>query len=326
MPKVACTALSADTGPHLDIFAKAGFDVTFTPPGMNPFHEDHLIQILSDCDAVVAGSEPYTRRVFDALPKLRVIARSGVGFDAIDLKAADDHNVVVATTPGVNHHSVAEHAIALLMGVARGFPRLDQDVRVGRWRRFSYPRVAGRTLGLLGLGRIGQAVATRGVGLGMKVIAYEPYPNAEFNAKWGIELVDVDTLLARSDFVSLHMPMSAENRNFMNRERFAKMKPGSVLINTARGQLVEENDLCDAINSGHLAGAGLDVFQVEPLPLDSPLLKVERILVSGHIAGLDDESKYDTSKMYAEIIVGLRDGKWPEGCVQNLKGRTGWKW
>ncbi|HVV99017.1 MAG TPA: NAD(P)-dependent oxidoreductase, partial [Planctomycetaceae bacterium] len=217
MPKVACTALSADTGPHLDIFAKAGFDVTFTPPGMNAYHEDHLIQILSDCDAVVAGSEPYTRRVFDALPKLRVIARSGVGFDAIDLKAADDHNVVVATTPGVNHHSVAEHAIALLMGVARGFPRLDQDVRVGRWRRFSYPRVAGRTLGLLGLGRIGQAVATRGVGLGMKVIAYEPYPNAEFNAKWGIELVDVDTLLARSDFVSLHMPMSAENRNFMNR-------------------------------------------------------------------------------------------------------------
>lgn len=326
MPKVVCTGLNTENGPHLEIFQRGGFACSVAPRDVDLFENDNLIRVLKDADAVVAGSEPYTRRVIESLPKLRVIARSGVGFDAVDLAACDERNIPVCTTPGVNHHAVAEHTIAMLMALVRGFPELDRKVRQNRWNRVSRPRAMGRTLGIVGLGRIGQAVAWRGVGLGMKVIAFEPYPNAEFVKQWNIELVDLDTLLARSDFVSLHAPMSKENFQLMNRERFAKMKQGSLLINTARGPLVDEAALYETLKSGHLAGAGLDVFHTEPLPLTSPLLELDNVLLAGHVAGLDDESAYDTAKMYAEIIVGLWNGVWPEGCVQNLKGRTGWKW
>jgi phosphoglycerate dehydrogenase-like enzyme len=185
----------------------------------------------------------------------------------------------------------------------------------------------GKTLAVLGLGRIGQAVTTRAVGLGMKVVAVEPFPNAEFVRQWNVELVDLETALARSDFVSLHLPMTRENHHVINRERLTRMKRGVMIVNTARGPLINEADLCAALKSGQVAAAGLDVFEVEPLPLDSPLLALDNVLVSGHVAGLDDDSAYDTSKMCAEIIVGLSQGRWPEGCVQNLKaGHAGWKW
>jgi phosphoglycerate dehydrogenase-like enzyme len=304
----------------------AGFECLFPPDGLDLNVEKNLASLLKGVVATIAGSEIYSKNVIDAAPDLRVIARSGVGFDAIDLAACDKAGVVVATTPGVNHHAVAEHTIAMLMSIARGYPGLDRRVRSNTWTRIPYPRVMGRTIGLVGLGRIGRAVATRAAGLGMKVIAYEPYPQKEFVEWWKIDLVSLDELLGRSDFVSLHLPMSRESHHLMNTERFAKMKPGSVLLNTARGLLVDEKALYAALKSGHLAGAGLDVFEVEPLPLDSPLLTLDNVLVSGHVAGLDHESQHDTFKMDAEIIIDLYRGKWPAECVQNLKGQTGWKW
>lgn len=325
-PRVRCTALNSDQGPHFAILQAAGFEVLPGTRTENYWQAEALIRELQGCAAVVAGSEPYTRAVLEALPELRVIARTGVGFDAIDLQAADDCQVVVTTTPGVNHHSVAEHTIALLMGVARGFPDYDQRVRTGRWLRIEYPRVMGSTLGLVGLGRIGQAVATRAVGLGMKVLACESNPRLDFCRQWGIELVPLDDLLARSDYVSLHVPMTPETRKLMNAERFARMKRGSVFINTARGGLVDEPALIAALQSGHLRGAGLDVFETEPLPLDSPLVRMSNVLLSGHVAGLDVESQRDTLTMAAETIIALRDGQWPEECIQNLQGRRGWRW
>lgn len=326
MPKVMTTSLNADDAPHVEILRKNGFEVGCVPADLDRHQEDHLIRLLADCDAVVAGAEPYPRRVIESLPKLRAIVRSGVGYDAIDLAVCDEAGVVVATTPGVNHHAVAEHTIALLMGVSRGFADLDRRVREGRWKRIAYPRVMGRTLGILGLGRIGRAVATRAVGLGMDVLAFEPYPNKEFVEQWKIELAGFDEVLARSDYISLHLPMSAENYHLMNTENLAKMKPGSVLINTARGGLVNEEALCAALESRHLRAAALDVFNVEPLPLDSPLLKFDNILLSGHVAGLDEESHRDTFVMVAEIILELAGGGWPAECIQNLRGTTGWKW
>ena len=328
MPKVVVTAKISPEGPHNRIFADSGFSVAFPPAGCDVFQQDVLISLLAGADAVVAGSEPYTRRVIESLPGLRAIVRAGVGFDAIDLAACDEARIPVCTTPGVNQHAVAEHTIALLMAIARGFPELDRKVRQNRWDRRSFPRVMGKTLGILGLGRIGQAVATRAVGLGMKVLALEPYPDQSFIKQWNVELADLDTVLARSDFVSLHLPMSRENHHIMNRERFARMKKGAMLVNTARGLLVNEADLCEALKTRHVAAAGLDVFEVEPLPRDSPLLQLDNVLVSGHVAGLDDESAYDTSKMCADIIIGLQKGHWPHGCVQNLKdhGDSGWKW
>ncbi len=326
MPKVACTALNTDVGPHLEIFSRAGFEVVLPAAGMNMFQEDQLISVVQDCEAVVAGSEPYTRRVISSLPKLRVIARRGVGFDAIDLQAADDHNIVVATTPGVLDESVAEHTVAMLLACARGFPGLDRQVREGRWMRVPFARVAGKTLGIVGLGRIGQAVVPKAIGLGMKVIAYDPFPNTEFARKWNVEYTSLDELWGRCEFISLHLAMSPESFNLINKTTIAKMKRGAILINTGRGQLVNEDDLCEALKSGQILSAGLDVFHKEPLPLSSPLVKLDNVLLSGHVAGLDLESNHDIAVRFAETIVTLQQGGWPTECIRNLKGKTGWKW
>ena len=326
MTKVVYTSLNAGDGPHNEIFQAAGFKGEPVASSVNLFCEDELIAALQSAEAVIAGSEPFTAKVIESLPDLRVIARTGVGFDAVDMAACDKAGVVVTTTPGVNQHSVAELTFALLFGVARGFPDSDRQVREGRWKRVPRPRVMGTTIGILGLGRIGQAVCTRAVGVGMKVLAYEPYPNEEFVKEWNVELVELDDILARSDYISLHLPMSPETYRMMNAETFAKMKPGSVLLNTARGHLADETALYDALKNGPLRAAGLDVFDVEPLPLDSPLLELDNILLSGHVAGLDKESHYDTFTMAAETTIGLRDGEWPEFCIQNLKGVTDWSW
>lgn len=326
MPTVVCTGLNAEHGPHWDMLRQAGFEVRMVPRDADLFQADQLISVVKEAHALIAGSEPYSCDTLGKLPNLRAIARMGVGFDAIDCPTCDERRVVVATTPGVNHHAVAEHTIALLMAVARGFPARDQFVRAGTWHRFSTPRIAGRTVGLVGLGRIGQATATRALGLGIKVIAYEPYPNLEFVKQHGIELTTLDDLLSRSDFVSLHLPMSAQTRHIINAASLAKMKKGSILVNTARGPLVDEKALYDALKSGHLAGAGLDVFEVEPLPMSSPLLEFNNVLFCGHLAGLDHESHHDTLTMCAKIIMDLHQGKWPRECIQNLKGVTDWKW
>lgn len=323
---IKCCALNSDEGPHFEILNEQGFTVLPGDRSKNFWDAQSLVSELQGCCAVVAGSEPYTAEVLQQLPDLRVIARTGVGFDAIDLKTCDDMGIVVTTTPGVNHHAVAEHTIALLMGISRGFPDQDERVRSGNWLRIARPRVMDRTLGLIGLGRIGQAVATRAIGLGMKVVACEPYPDMDFVHKWGIDLLELDDLFARSDYVSLHNPLSEQSYKMMNTQAFSKMKRGAVLINTARGALVNEDDLVAALEAGQLSAAGLDVFDVEPLPLSSPLVKMSNVLLSGHVAGLDIESQRDTLTMAAETILSLKSGDWPQICIQNLKGTSNWSW
>lgn len=314
-------------GPIHPILEAGGFEVRRRPDGANLSCEEELVAALQNCEATIAGTEPYTASVLDRAKHLRVIARSGVGYDAIDLAAADAHDVVVTTTPGTNEHSVAEHALAMLLAISRGFPERDRQVRQGGpWRRASLPRFAGKDLGIIGLGRIGKALATRAKGLELNVLAFEPYPDAKFVAKWGIELVALEDLLARSDFVSVHSPLNDETRGLINRERLAMMKPGAMLVNTSRGGLVVEEDLCAALESGHLAAAGLDVFHVEPLPTDSPLLKLPNLLLSPHLAGLDEQSSHDSSVMVAETLVALYQGRWPAECIMNRTGREGWKW
>jgi D-3-phosphoglycerate dehydrogenase / 2-oxoglutarate reductase len=327
VPTVIGISIDVGSGPHLDILKSAGFEFREVSRSLNLKDNAQLISALTAADAVIAGAEPYPRKVIEALPRLRAIARSGVGYDAIDLAACDEAGVVVMTTPGVNHHSVAEHTFALLFGVARGFPMAHLRVRECKWKRTSGPRVMGSTIGVVGLGRIGQAVATRAIGVGMNVLAYEPFPSQAFLKEWpAVVLTSLDDLFAKSDYVSLHLPLSPETRHLINSKTLARMKPGSVLINTARGGLVDENALCEALRSGHLRAAALDVFEVEPLPLSSPLLAFDNVLFAGHTAGIDNESKYDTFKMCADNLVALYTGGWPAECVVNLRGTNGWKW
>lgn len=323
---VKCCALNSDSGPHFSLLEQAGLQCLPSNRDLSFWKAANLIDQLQDCCAVVAGSEPYTREVIEGLPNLRVIARTGVGFDAVDLQAADERGIVVATTPGCNHHAVAEQAIAMLMAIARGFPGEDMRIRRGEWKRIERPRVMGSTLGIVGLGRIGQAVATRARGLGLNVITFDPYANADFCHQWEVESVPLEELLSRSDYLTLHNPCTVETRHMMNAKSFSQMKRGAVLINTARGGLVDEVALVDALRSGHLRGAGLDVFEVEPLPESSPLREFENVLLAGHVAGLDIESQRDTLTMCAETIIGLRSGEWFPDRIQNLKGITDWKW
>jgi D-3-phosphoglycerate dehydrogenase len=326
MAKVFCSALNTDVGPHIELLKSAGFTVLHPKPGQNLYDAETLFAAVQDCVGIIAGSEPWPRKLIEGSPKLRVLSRTGVGYDAIDLAACNDRGVVVATTPGVNHHAVAEQTIAMLLGVARGYPLRDQQVRLGSWQRVSTPRVMGRTLGIVGLGRIGRAVATRAVGLGMKVLAYDPYPPVEFADQWNVQMTSLDELFQQSDYITLHLPMGPEVKHLINARTIGLMKPDTVLINTARGLLVDEAALYEALKTRRIRGAALDVFETEPLPLTSPLLKLDNILLSGHIAGLDHESQFDTLTMAADTIIQLRDGKWPAERIRNLPGVKDWKW
>lgn len=326
MPRVLCTALNTDEGPHFQIFRNSGWTCDVVDRSLNLWDGDVLAKAISGYDAVLAGSEPYTPAVLSANPQLRVLSRYGVGFDAIHLAECDQRQIVVATTPGCNHHAVAEHAIAMLMALGRGFPQSDHEVRRAVWTRVSRPRIMGSTLGLLGLGRIGQAAATRGLGLGMQVVAYDPQPPAHFLAQHPVKSVTLEELLRVSDYVSLHLPVLPSTKHIINAQTIAQMKDGAVLINTSRGPLVDEPALIQALQSGKLRGAGLDVFAVEPLPATSPFLTMENVLLSGHVAGLDNESHDATCVMAAENILLLHQGHWPADRIQNLRGVTNWSW
>jgi phosphoglycerate dehydrogenase-like enzyme len=284
-----------------------------------------MLRMLDGIDAVLASTEPYTPAVV-AEAKVRVIARCGVGFDSVDVPAATANNIVVTITPGAVEASVAEHTMALIYAVFRDVVRRHIEVNTGRWSRRGFPRLRGKTLGIIGLGRIGRAVAELAQGNGLVVIAHDPQPNGMYCAERGIRLVQLDELLAESDIVSLHMPNMPSTRNLIGERALALMKPSAVLINTGRGGLVDEVALFKAMSAGHLAGAALDVFAQEPLPTDSPLLDLPNIVLTTHTAGLDEQSEVDMPRIAAENVAKLHRGEWPEGCVVNAELRATWKW
>lgn len=302
-----------------DVFAAAGWTVKYPPPGeANILTPPELREALAGVDAVIAGSEAYTGELFDAFPKLKVVARVGVGYDAVDVPAATARGVAVTVAAGTNHECVAEHTFALLLAFTRLIPLRNSLIHAGGWpRHFSRP-LRGQTLGLAGLGRIGKAVAVRAIAFGMTVIAFDPLP-AEMV---GVERVTWDELLARSDYLSLHLPLTPATRHVMNAAAFARMKPGAVLVNTSRGGLVSEPDLVAALRSGHLAGALLDVLEQEPPPADHPLMGMANVLFTPHAAGVDTKSLGDMARSAAESIVAIGRGVWPAEKVVNPQARA----
>jgi phosphoglycerate dehydrogenase-like enzyme len=321
MPKVliAPATLANVGGAYLEALRGAGFDLVFSPfPAQ--MVEEQLLPTLKGCDASLAGSEPYTRRVLEANPQLRVIARAGVGYDAVDLAAANERGIAVTITPGTNQDAVAEHAFALMLALVKNLIPQHQGTVAGRWPRQSNLPLRGRTLGIAGLGRIGKAVAVRGAVFGMPLLAYEPYPDQDFVRRHNVTLVPFERLLAESDFLSLHLPLTAESRHLINKDTLARMKPTAFLINTARGGLVCEADLYQAIKAGRLAGAGLDVFEEEP-PGISPLFGLDNVVVTPHAAGVDIQSRDDMALSAAQAIVSLLRGEWPAEKVVNPQVR-----
>lgn len=314
-------------GPHTALLRAAGFEVRRLPDGVDSFRPEELGRLLADVDAVLAGTEPYTRDVLARAPRLRVIVRFGVGYDAIDLTAADAQGIAVATTPATNHEAVAEHTLAMIMALARGFPRRDLMVRRGDpWQKLPLPRLAGRRLGLIGLGRIARSLVRKLPGLELHVLAHSRNPDPAFAAAHAIELTTLDGLLERSDIVSLHVPVTPATRRMVDEGFLARMKRGAILVNTSRGALVDEQALHRALAGGHLAAAGLDVFAAEPPPRDHPLLQLDNVLLSPHVAGLDEVSYRDLQTMAAHVVIDLSQGRRRPDCVVNLKDAPDWRW
>jgi D-3-phosphoglycerate dehydrogenase len=326
MPKVliAPMTLTKVQGPFRQALLDAGFELVLSRVD-HQMDEDELLAALDGIDASLAGSEPYNARVIAAHPQLRVIARVGVGYDAVDVAAATAHAVAVTTTPGANHDSVAEHTFALLLGLSRDLVPQHLGVKSGGWPRRSTLPLRGAALGIAGLGRIGKAVALRGEAFGMKLLAYDPYPDHAFAAAHGVTLMPFDRLLAESDFLSLHLPVTAETRHLINRQTLKRMKPTAFLVNTARGALVNEADLLEALRAGQLAGAGLDVFEQEP-PGKSLLFELDNVLLTPHGAGTDRKSRDDMALSAAEAIVALSRGEWPAEKVVNPEVRPAFRW
>ena len=331
MPVVMITpeSLIRVRGPWVTALEKAGLTVVY--PEDSTFTRGlcgaaETIRVLSPASAVIAGGEYLTPEVLDALPHLRVIARAGVGYDRVDVPAATRRNIALTITPTANHEGVAEQAFALIFAIAKGVVVNDARTRAGLWSSGLTSAVRGTTLGLFGLGRTGRSTAIRGRAMGMTVIATEMYPDLSFAQQHGIELVSFDDLLARSDYLSLHCPHNGQTDRMFNHEIFSKMKKGSVLINTARGKIVVEADLLASLQQGHLGGAGLDVFEVEPAQPDNPLFALKNVVTSPHLGGGDKLAQENMAIEAADCIAKLFRGEWPTGAVVNEQLRDSWKW
>jgi len=326
MPKVLIAAMSLAKvqGPYFEVLRNAGFELVY-PPRAVQMVEDELLSVLDGVSASVAGSEPYTERVLSAHPQLKVIARVGVGYDAVDVEAATRRGVAVTIAPGTNQDAVAEHAFALMLGLAKDVIRGHLGVKGGGWPRGTTLPLRGRILGIAGLGRIGKAVALRGEAFGMRLLAYDPVPDTAFAAAHRIPLVPFEQLLRESDYVTLHLPATPQSRYLINKQTLALMKPTAFLINTARGAVVNEADLLEALKAGRLAGAGLDVFEQEP-PGKHPLFELDNVLLTPHSAGGDVQSRDDMARSAAEAIVSLSRGEWPVAKIVNPQVREKFRW
>jgi len=266
-----------------------------------------LIDAIPQYDALMVRSgTQVTAPVLHAGTRLQVVARAGIGVDNIDLEAATQAGVIVVNAPTGNVVAAAEHTIAMLMALARHIPQANQHVQQGEWQRARFVgiEVQDKTLGVVGFGRIARLVSERAAGLGMHVIAYDPYVSADFAAQRGVEMVSLDELVTRCDFLTVHVPMTETTRHMIDRQRLAQMKKGACLLNVARGGVIEEEALAAAIASGHIAGAAIDVFEVEPLPSGSPLRGNPRIILTPHLGGSTVEAQ---KKVAADVAVQVLD-------------------
>ncbi|MBZ5540992.1 MAG: phosphoglycerate dehydrogenase [Acidobacteriia bacterium] len=277
--------------------AQAGWKIVLTT-------KETLHAEIADADAlVVRSATKVTAELLEKAPRLRVVGRAGVGVDNIDLEAATRRGVLVMSTPGGNAISVAEHTFALLLALARQVPRHDAAIHAGRWEKSSAAgtEVRGKTLGLIGLGRIGGEVARRARAFEMRVLAYDPYISEAAAREAQVELVPLEKLLAESDFVSLHTALSPATQNLINAQSIAQMKKGARLVNAARGELVDEGALAEALKSGRLAGAALDVFVEEP-PKNSPLIALPNVIATPHVAGSTTEAQEEVGTQIAQQV------------------------
>lgn len=288
---------------------------------LHPAPEAPIYRNAEAAEAIIASSLlRYTGEVMDACPALRLIARTGIGVDNVDLAAATARGIVVTNTPDGPTESTAEHTVAMLLALAKRLKQGNANLAAGQWGprtgMLMGDEVFGKTVGLVGLGRIGRRVAQIcGLGLGMRVVGHDPFVPAEAAATAGVELLPLDAVLAQADFLSLHAPATPETHLLMNRERLAQMKQGAYLLNLARGSLVDEAALLEALDSGHLLGAGLDVFYAEPPAVDSHLRDHPNVVATPHMASVTLEGRMRMETMAVARVLAFLQGERPADVV-----------
>ena len=284
-----------------------------------------LLAAVADADALlVRSATTVDKEVLEAAPNLKIVGRAGVGLDNVDITTATERGVMVVNAPTSNIHSACEQAIALLLATARQVPAADATLRDGEWKRSSFKGVEifGKTVGIVGFGHIGQLFAQRLAAFETTIIAYDPYANPARAAQLGVELVELEELMGRSDFVTIHLPKTKETAGMFNAELLAKAKKGQIIINAARGGLVDEQALADAIESGHIRGAGFDVYDSEPCT-DSPLFKLPQVVVTPHLGASTEEAQDRAGTDVADSVLKALAGEFVADAVNVSGGKVG---
>ncbi len=262
-------------------------EVIYNPTG-KPLSSAEVERLLPGIDGYIAGLDGIDANALRAADRLKVISRYGVGVDNVDLVAAREKGIVVTNTPGANSVSVAELALGLILALARQIPEAVEAVQHGNWPRYSGISLEGKTIGILGLGAIGKQLAKRLAGFDCRILAFDPYADHDFALKYQVKLCSVEQVIGEADFISLHLPLLPETRGLVNESFLERMKPGAFLVNTSRGEVVDEAALYDALQSGHLRGAGLDAFITEPPDPHNPLLKLPQVIATPHLGAQTD--------------------------------------
>jgi len=281
--------------------------LVFNPTG-KPLPEEALIPLIDGCDGCVAGLDHYTAKVIESAKSLKVISRYGVGIDQVDLAAAKANNVVVCNTPGANAQAVADLTFGLLLCLARKIPSLDRQTREGEWPRSYGIELYGKTMGILGLGAVGKAVAKRATGFSMRILAYDPAINLEYARANGVISADFDTVIHEADFLCLHMPLTDETRREISLDVMKTMKKGAIIVNTARGGLIDEEAAYELLTSGQLGGLGLDVYDEEP-PKKTPLFSLPNVILTPHTAAHTAEATANMGDMSVQNLIDVLCGK-----------------
>ncbi|MHB1132100.1 MAG: C-terminal binding protein [Chloroflexota bacterium] len=272
-------------------------------------------RMAADADAIMVTPAKVTAEVMDRLPRLRAIGRPGIGFDVVDVEAATQRGIAVFSSPGFCAREVADHTLMMALGLARKLPLLHNAIRRGVYERglsAPLPAVYEMTLGLVAFGDIAREVATRARPFGFKLLAYDPYVSQEVADRYGVQLVSFEQLLREADIVSVHAPLMKQTRHLLSEREFGLMKPTAYVINTSRGPVVDQEALIRALQSKQIAGAGLDVFETEPLAADSPLTRMDNVLLTPHTAGVSDSSQMDSRRRTARNIANWLTGQLPE--------------
>ena len=309
-------------GPQRELYEQAGIDIV--EGGCRT--EEEMIELIGDADGAQVGIWPLTsRQVMEACANLKVVSRFGVGVDSIDIPAATELGVMVCNVPGSNTTEVADHAMSLMLSLTRRLYDAITSTRAGNWADNprahgaftpSMRRLSGHTVGIVGFGNIGRAFATRVRGFGVsRILAYDPFVNQLAGDLYGVELVDFETLTKEADCISVHCSATDDSKHLFNAETFRRMKPTALLVNTARGPIVNEDDLADALEAGEIEAAAIDVTEVEPLPSSSRLLGIPNCYVTPHIAAMSQVFIAETAVMQAENVIRVLTGEKPHGLA-----------